>query len=40
MIVASEQETINLGKTAKFKGYGYRVSSYDDNAFMVELMVK
>ncbi len=40
MIVATEQETINLEKIAKFKGYDYNVEPYEDGAFMVKLRVR
>ena len=37
MIVATEQETINLEKIARFKGYTYKVEPYGEDAFMVTL---
>ncbi len=39
MIVATEQETLNLEKIAKYKGFGYKVQAQDD-AYVVNLKVK
>ncbi len=39
IIVATEQETINLEKIAKFKGYSCDTEKYEDGAYIVSMII-